>query len=218
MGLLKNNLYAPLANIKLFLAFLAVMGGALFITGNGTLLTAFSLISAPAFALLAISCLRKEAASKWSKYKLTFPISRKEIIKSQFQSHMIGTAIGVLLAAVFMGLTVLIHGNLYFYYGFRDAITLLIGSGVLASLMGAISYPMFYFWGAERMEAILAIGMLGSVGIALGLTWIVNLMVGFGQVDDVQYYMSMAFIVAVTLAALALSFALSVMIFRKKEY
>ena len=218
MGLLKNNLYAALGNIKLFLAFLTVMGGALFITGNGTLLTAFSLISAPAFALLAISCLRKEAASKWSKYKLTFPISRKEIIKSQFQSHMIGTAVGVLLAAVFMGLTVLIHGNLYFYYGFRDAITLLIGSGVLASLMGAISYPMFYFWGAERMEAILAIGMLGSVGIALGLTWIVNLMVGFGQVDDFQYYMSMAFIVAVTLAALALSFALSVMIFRKKEY
>ena len=131
---------------------------------------------------------------------------------------MIGTAFGVLLAAVFMGLTVLIHGNLYFYYGFRDAITLLIGSGVLAFLMGAISYPMFYFWGAERMEAILAIGMLGSVGIALGLTWIINLMVGFGQVDDFQYYMSMAFIVAVTLAALALSFALSVMIFRKKEY
>ncbi len=218
MGLLKNNLYAALANIKLFLAFLAVMGGALLITGNGTLLTAFSLISAPAFALLAISCLRKEAASKWSKYKLTFPISRKEIIKSQFQSHMIGTAFGVLLAAVFMGLTVLIHGNLYFYYGFRDAITLLIGSGVLAFLMGAISYPMFYFWGAERMEAILAIGMLGSVGIALGLTWIINFMVGFGQVDDFQYYMSMAFIVAVTLAALALSFALSVMIFRKKEY
>ena len=97
---------------------------------------------------------------------------------------MIGTAFGVLLAAVFMGLTVLIHGNLYFYYGFRDAITLLIGSGVLAFLMGAISYPMFYFWGAERMEAILAIGMLGSVGIALGLTWIINFMVGFGQVDD----------------------------------
>ena len=56
--------------------------------------------------------------------------------------HTIWSISGVVIVAVFMTLTVFIHGDQYFYYGFRDAITLVLGGGILAILIGAFSYPL----------------------------------------------------------------------------
>ena len=208
IGLLRNNFYGMIGNIKLLLAFFIVFGGALLITGNYTLLSAFTLLTGPTFALLSFSCLRKETASKWNKYKLSLPVKRKDIIKSQFLSHIAWTAFGVLIATAVIALTVLIHGNKFFYYGFRDAITLLIGSGVLALFIGAISYPMFYLWDAEGNEAIIAISIIASIGITTGLSWLVNAINGFNnQITDFEYYMSVIFILAIAIVIFALSFA-----------
>lgn len=219
IGLLRNNFYGMLGNIKLLLAFFIVFGGALLITGNETLLSSFTLLAGPTFALLSFSCLRKETASKWNKYKLSLPVKRKDIIKSQFLSHLAWTIFGVLMAAAIMALTVLIHGNKFFYYGARDAITLLIGSGVLALFIGAISYPMFYLWDAEGSEAIIAISVIVSIGITMGLSWVINVMNGFSnQITDVKYYISLIFILAVAIVTFILSFILTVVIFKIKEY
>lgn len=141
-GLLRNNLYGVIENIKIVFAFITVMGIVLLFSGETTLLNIFSLLTAPMVAVLTISCLRKESASKWSKYKLTLPIKKTEIIKSQYFSHLFWSLIGIVIVSVFMSITVLIHGNQYFYYGFRDAVTLVLGGGVLAILIGAVSFPV----------------------------------------------------------------------------
>ena len=120
-GLLKNNFYGVIENLKIALAFVMLVGVLLLITGEATLLSAFSLIAPPIIALLMVSCVRKESASKWEKYKLTLPVRRKAIIESQYISHTIWSISGVVIVAVFMTLTVFIHGDQYFYYGFRDA-------------------------------------------------------------------------------------------------
>lgn len=133
-GLLKNNFYGVIENLKIALAFVMLVGVLLLITGEATLLSAFSLIAPPIIALLMVSCVRKESASKWEKYKLTLPVRRKAIIESQYISHTIWSISGVVIVAVFMTLTVFIHGDQYFYYGFRDAITLVLGGGILAIL------------------------------------------------------------------------------------
>ena len=72
-GLLKNNFYGVIENLKIALAFVMLVGVLLLITGEATLLSAFSLIAPPIIALLMVSCVRKESASKWEKYKLTLP-------------------------------------------------------------------------------------------------------------------------------------------------
>ena len=82
-GLLKNNFYGVIENLKIALAFVMLVGVLLLITGEATLLSAFSLIAPPIIALLMVSCVRKESASKWEKYKLTLPVRRKAIIESQ---------------------------------------------------------------------------------------------------------------------------------------
>lgn len=143
---------------------------ALLFTGEASLLNIFSLIVAPVVAVLTISCLRKESSSKWSKYKLTLPVKRKEIVKGQYISHFLISLAGMLTVALFILLTVLIHGNQYFYYGFRDAVTLILLGGILSILIGAIAYPLYYLWGAERTEIILVLSVVLSIAVIMGLS------------------------------------------------
>ena len=64
-GLLRNNFYGIIENVKIVIAIVMILGIVLLITGEATLLSAFSLIAPPIIALLMVSCVRKESASKW---------------------------------------------------------------------------------------------------------------------------------------------------------
>ncbi len=217
-GLLKNNLYGVIENIKIVFAFITLLGMALLFTGEASLLNIFSLIVAPVVAVLTISCLRKESSSKWSKYKLTLPVKRKEIVKGQYISHFLISLAGMLTVALFILLTVLIHGNQYFYYGFRDAVTLILLGGILSILIGAIAYPLYYLWGAERTEIILVLSVVLSIAVIMGLSIFVNFFTGSGDVSDTVYYISLSAIMAITVLIFLLSYFLTCQIFKYKEY
>lgn len=217
-GLLKNNLYGLIENIKIVFAFIALLGIVLLFTGEANLLNIFSLIVAPVVAVLTISCLRKESSSKWSKYKLTLPVKRKEIVKSQYISHSLISLAGMLTVTLFILLTVLIHGNQYFYYGFRDAVTLILLGGILSILIGAIAYPLYYLWGAERTEVILVLSVLLSLAVIIGLSIFVNFFTGSRDVSDTVYYISLSAIMAITVLMFLLSYFLTCQIFKHKEY
>lgn len=217
-GLIKNNLYGAIGNIKLFFVFDVLLSIILLLTGEPSVLNIFAVITAPAMALLAISCLRKEETSKWSKYKLTFPIMRNDIVKSQFISHIFWTVLGVIWVGIIITLTVLVHGNRFFAYGFRDAITIVLCGGVVAALLGAIAYPMLYLWGAERTEAVLAISVVSSIGILFGLTWLINVLFPTNPISDIKYYISMAIIFIITVVLCIISYFLTTTIINKKEY
>lgn len=76
--LLKNNLYASIANIKWFAMSILIFGLIVICLDNDsrTLLLAFLLISIVGFPVNAIASLRKECGSKWCKCKLTVPVKR----------------------------------------------------------------------------------------------------------------------------------------------
>ena len=162
--------------------------------------------------------MRRESVSKWCKYKLTLPVRKKEIVKSQYISHLIWTMAGTGIVALFILLTVLIHGDRYFYYGFRDAVTLILGGGVLAVFMGAVSYPLYYWWGGEKTEVILLLSVLVSGAAIGGLSLLINMLTGEGMVSDTEYYLSLLVILGVAAAAFTGSYYLTSWIFRQKEY
>lgn len=217
-GLLRNNFYGAISNVKLILVFDMALYAILLVSGNDLLMTILSIITAPSLSLLAISGLRKENSSKWGKYKLTLPVTRREIIKSQFIMHFFWTGLGASGAAAFMLLTVLIHGNLYFAYGLRDAATLILCGGVLSILIGATSYPLLYLCGTERIEAILIVGVTVSIAIVLALTMGINAFLGPGNVTNVEYYMSVTIILAISFVLYAVSYFATIAIFEKKAY
>ena len=121
------------------------------------------------------------------------------------------------IVAVFMTLTVFIHGDQYFYYGFRDAITLVLGGGILAILIGAFSYPFYYLWGAEKTEVILIISVIGSISIVFALTILVNTF-SDGNVSDTLYYISLVVVTTITIITYIFSCVLTKRIFQHCEY
>ena len=143
-GLLKNNFMGLTENIKILFPLLIILGSIVSVTGDASLLSIYSLSVTPILSILAVLCLRKETLSKWYKYKISLPVKRNKIVQSYYISHLSWCIGGMAIVTVFMLLTVIIHGNQYFYYGFRDAITLILGGGILALFVGSIFYPLYY--------------------------------------------------------------------------
>ena len=77
-GLLKNNFYATLSNAKVFAAIMLLLGIFVVAMDNKipSLIIGYMLLAMIGFSLNSIASLRKESATKWSKYKLTTPVKR----------------------------------------------------------------------------------------------------------------------------------------------
>ncbi len=218
IGLLKNNFYGAIGSAVIFLVVFLTAGLALLITGNPSLLNILVIVSATAFAFNAISGFRKEASTKWNKYELTTPVRRKDIVKSRYISHIIWIVVGVVLSVVFVGLTVLLHGNLYFYHVIRDPLTLFCLSAGIALLVGTLYYPAIYLFGADRSEVIIIISLLGAVGIAFAIIWLINAGNDFNVLSEPEYYLFIFLFLGIIVVLFLLSYFLTVAIYRGKEY
>lgn len=195
-GLLKSCFFGIKGNLRVIGAAAVLLGGICLIMGDPSAVSIFPFLPAPVLGAAAVACLRRESASRWSRYKITLPVRRRDIVKSQY----------------------ITHGNIYFYYGFRDVLTLILGGGILALFMGAIAYPLYYWWGEEKTEIIIALAILGAVAVILALSMGINFLTGEGGVTDTQYYISLAVILLIAGAAYAGSCFLSARIYEKTEW
>jgi hypothetical protein len=217
-GLLKNSFYGALGSAKILLVFFLAAGVALLISGNAAILMLYGFITATAFSFVAVSGIRREAATKWNKYELTAPVRRKDIVECRYINHIIWIGAGILLSGIFIGLTVFFHGNTYFYYEVRDPLTLFCVNAATALFMGALFYPAVYFFGTDRSEIIIIISVLGAIGLTLGTMWAINAGHDFSSLSDPEYFLCMAIYMAVAIASFFLSYFLTNFIYRKKEY
>lgn len=218
IGLLKNNFYGTIGSAILFFAVFSALGLVLLITGNPTVLNIMVVISATASAFNAVSGFRKEASTRWNKYELTTPVRRKDIVKSRYISHVSWIVIGSVLAGIFVAFTVLVHGNLYFYHVVRDPVSLFSLSIGIALLLGTLYYPAIYFLGSDKNEVIIIISLLGAIGIAFGIIWVINAGNDFQSLTDPEYFLFIAVFMGIVVLLFILSYFLTVHIYRKKEY
>ena len=204
-------------NIKILFTLSIILGIIVSVTGDASLLSIYSLSVTPILSILAVLCLRKETLSKWYKYKISLPVKRNKIVQSYYISHLCWCIGGMAIVTVFMLLTVIIHGNQYFYYGFRDAITLILGGGILALFVGSIFYPLYYFLGVEKIEITAIISLVISVAIIVGISLLINILL-HGDVSDTTYYISLIVILIITCLTFACSYLLSALKKKKKEF
>ena len=87
-GLLKNNYFAVRSNAKAFSVFMLLLGIFVVAVISPSLLMGYALLGMIGFSLNAIAGLRKESSTKWSKYKLTAPVKRSDIVKSYFSEKL----------------------------------------------------------------------------------------------------------------------------------
>lgn len=215
-GLLKNNFYAALSNMKVFSVVMLFFGVFVAAMDNEvpSLLIGYMLLGMVGFSLNSIASLRIESAGKWSKYKLTAPVKRAAIVKSHFLSLLLWLAVGIAFAGIGTALSIALHG---FPFDRNTDVFMLFVVGIGISLFtGAIFFPLFYLGGEERNEAFIVVSLLCGIGTVMGLTTLLNALFP-SPMNTAQIILAGIIILGCALSAFALSYPLTASIYHKRE-
>lgn len=216
-GLMKNNFYAALSNVKVFSGVMLLLGVFVVAMDNKipSLIIGYMLFAMIGFSLNSIASLRKESATKWSKYKLTAPVKRAAIVLSYFLSLLLWLIVGMVFAGIGVALSIMLHG---FPFDRNTDIFMLFVVGIGISLfMGAIFFPLFYLGGEERNEVFLMISLLCGIGLIMGLTSLINTLFP-SPMTTAQIISGGVIILAGALLLFVISCPLTSWIYRKREY
>lgn len=216
-GLLKNNFYASLSNVKIFSIIMLLLGVFAVAMDNKipSLIIGYMLLGMIEFSLNSIASLRKESASKWCKYKLTAPVKRSAIVKSYFFSLLFWLVIGMTYAGISVVLSVMLHG--YPFDRNTDILMLFVVGTAISLFMGAIFFPLFFLSGEERNEVLLVISLLCGIGLVMGLTTIINIMFP-APMKTAQVILGGMIILASALLVYVFSCPLATYIYHQKEF
>lgn len=159
-GLFRNNFLSVWMNAKVFSVFIIVWGILVVAVPSQTLQMYFIMVGIVGFSINAVAGIGSESGSKWGKYKLTLPIKRADVVKSQFLSQIFWLMIGILLTGIATFSSCFLHGC---PSDQLVGILCLFALGISISLfMGAMFTPLFYLGGEEKSIVFLVITLLCS--------------------------------------------------------
>lgn len=201
-GLFRNNFFAVWINAKVFLIFMLLFAIVVTIIPEQTLQMYFIMIGIVGFSVIAATAIGNEFSLKWGKYKLTLPVKRTDIVRSLFLNQIFWIIVGTLFTGIASGLSYMIHG--FSFDQFSGIFSLFILAVSISFFMGAIFIPMIYLTGEDKIVVFLIISLFCAVGIAAMLF---NIPL-FGNV----------IIITCALLLFAVSYPLTVSVFKRKEF
>lgn len=215
-GLLLNNIYAALANTKVFSVIMLLFGVVTVASAKKipSLLLIYTQLAMIGFSLNAIASFRKDSAGKWVKYKLAMPVRRAQIIKSCFVSSLIWLIVGMAFAGIVVASSCLLHGTLFDKS--IDGLSLFVMGISISLFMCAVFFPLLYLGGEERAEVVLILSLLCGAAIFMGCTALVNALLPHPTLR--QLILEEIALLACALLVFLLSIPLTVDIFKKMEY
>lgn len=201
-GLFRNNFFAVWINAKVFLIFMLLFAIVVTIIPEQTLQMYFIMIGIVGFSVIAATAIGNEFSLKWGKYKLTLPVKRSDIVRSLFLNQIFWIIVGTLFTGIAVCLSYMIHG--FSFDQFSGIFSLFILAVSISFFMGAIFIPMIYLTGEDKIVVFLIISLFCAVGIAAMLF---NIPL-FGNV----------IIITCALMLFAVSYPLTISIFKRKEF
>ena len=201
-GLFRNNFFAVWINAKVFLIFMLLFAIVVTIIPEQILQMYFIMIGIVGFSVIAATAIGNEFSLKWGKYKLTLPVKRSDIVRSLFLNQIFWIIVGTLFTGIAVCLSYMIHG--YSFDQFSGIFSLFILAVSISFFMGAIFIPMIYLTGEDKIVVFLIISLFCAVGIAAMLF---NIPL-FGNV----------IIITCALMLFAVSYPLTISIFKRKEF
>lgn len=219
-GMLKYNWYASLSNMKVFMGITALLGFLVVTVDTGkdtalqNLLISYALLCPVGFSWNAISSLGMESGTKWGKYKLTTPVRRADIVRSDYINQALWLIVGELFAAVGVSASVALHG---FPFDVKTDVLMLFVVGVgISLLMGAVFFPLAYLGGEERCAVFLIISLLGGGVIFILLVTLINMR--FPKMTTGQIVLAALGLFSFAVAAFLASCRATIGILGRKEY
>jgi hypothetical protein len=210
-GLLVNNIYSTQGNIRLSLTIALVLTAVSLFLKDSSYIPMIIAIQVFVFASNLGTSLKMDEASKWNKFEITLPVTRKAIISAKYLSFLLLILMGFATSLITLALHFL-GGDFDF-----DMIISGYGYGLQLSLSTiALVYPLILLLGAEKSETLLFTAAGFSFGLRV-LVWYILFLsdptIQFKGSNIVDYVS-----VALALVMFVLSYFLSVQIHRNKEF
>ena len=108
--------------------------------------------------------------SKWTRYAMIMPVSKKELVGGKFIVLVIFCAVGSLFGLVVGSIGGLITNKITLdLVGIGELLFLALISWVIALIFGSMSIPLVFKFGAERGRVLLVVSFLIPAGICFGI-------------------------------------------------
>lgn len=108
--------------------------------------------------------------SKWTRYAMIMPVSKKELVSGKFIVLAIFCAVGSLFGLVVGSIGGLITNKITLdLVGIGELLFLALISWVIALIFGSMSIPLVFKFGAERGRVLLVVSFLIPAGICFGI-------------------------------------------------
>lgn len=108
--------------------------------------------------------------SKWTRYAMIMPVSKKELVGGKFIVLAIFYAVGSLFGLVVGSIGGLITNKITLdLIGIGELLFLTLISWVIALIFGSMSIPLVFKFGAERGRVLLLVSFLIPAGICFGV-------------------------------------------------
>lgn len=172
------------------------------------------------FGMIAISSFSYDNLAKTDRYMLTFPITKKDIVKARYIYILLFTLFGSLLGLV---LSILIQcikaGDMIDKEILSNTLVTIFGSLSAMMFLQTFQIPIMYKFGAEKGRII---QMIMIVALMIGISLIVTILMKFFNISlDSFIIMLKNYLIAIlgisVIVLYILSFVISYKIYDKKE-
>lgn len=174
-SLILKDLYNIGHNAKSML-FMLLIFALFFVPRDGA--ESYIIISGILCSMMVITTFSFDENSKWNKYAMVMPVSKKDLVASKFMVLLIFSAIGAVAGLLIGVIGTVIVGKID--YGNWDGIVTLIGSTlgslVIAEVFGSVSIPLLFKFGAEKARVLSLVAILVPVGICFGIYQLIQIL------------------------------------------
>jgi hypothetical protein len=172
-GLLLYTFYSAMGNMALMSGMALLVGCVFLITGQFNYFTAFAIGALIGIPWVPMMNTHKDTASKWNIFQLTTSVKRKDVIAANYLGQFLLLLAGTVLIGIFIGISIIIHGNLHgeIVETAIDYFPIFMGAALLTN---ALFYPLVYTIGENKEEALSLVSVAIASGISIFIFWIGN--------------------------------------------
>ena len=126
-------------------------------------------------------------SSKWTRYAMIMPVSKKELVAGKFMVLAIFCAIGSLFGLIigFIG-GLITHKIVLDIVGIGELLFLTLVAWVISLIFGSMSIPLVFKFGAEKGRVLLLVSFLIPAGICFGIYQLLT-MLGVALTDQIVF-------------------------------
>lgn len=175
-GLILDSMYKTMDSMKLLIGFLCIAGiGIIGLIDSQGIVQIFIAVIFFSMSSGSLSMVRQDIKSGWYKYEVSLPVRRETIVESKFWMYLFWLFISIILAVLFVVLTILFRGYIYFDLGMQDILTLFFVCISYSLAVGAFFYLGLYIAGWDKSDAIEIMSVIASAGSIYALAYLLNL-------------------------------------------